>query len=292
MIREATFLTTDETSIFYRLVGHGPALVLCDGIGCDQYVWKYLVEHFRDDHTVVRWNYRGHGASGPPGDPGAITVTHHALDLAQLLTRLEIEDAVLVGHSMGVQVILEFYRHFPERVRALIPMCGSFGRPLDTFHGNTMFRDGVFPTMYRLFTANNASVLDWWRRLVPTEWAFQLACLAEVNPRLIKREDFWPYLEHLSRMDMDLFVRMLRAAAEHTAEEVLEHIQVPTLIFAGARDRFTPPWLSETMHRRIDGSELCTIPGGSHSAPLELPDLVNLRTEKFLAARGLTRLGA
>ena len=39
----------------------------------------------------------------------------------------------LLGHSMGCQVIMEYYKHFPNDVRALIPMFGTFARPLDTF---------------------------------------------------------------------------------------------------------------------------------------------------------------
>jgi pimeloyl-ACP methyl ester carboxylesterase len=83
-------------------------------------------------------------------------------------------------------------------------------------------------------------------------------------------------------MDLALFARLLLDADSHSAEQVLATIDVPSLIFAGDRDRFTPSWLSEAMHRKIPSSELCVIPGGSHTAPIELPDLLNLRLEKFL----------
>jgi len=59
---------------------------------------------------------------------------------------------------------------------------------------------------------------------------------------------------------------------------------VPTLIVAGTDDTFTPYWLSEEMHARIRGSELLTVPGGTHVAPIEHPELITLRLEKFLAA--------
>jgi len=91
---------------------------------------------------------------------------------------------------------------------------------------------------------------------------------------------------------MDLFVRMLDRAAAHSAEDLLETIDVPVLVFAGARDRFTPPERSVEMARRIPGAELCIVPGGSHTAPIELPDLFVLRLEKFLRDHGLWPDGA
>ena len=58
--------------------------------------------------------------------------------------------------------------------------------------------------------------------------------------RLIKREDFFPYLEHMAdRVDPQLFFRLLESAARHTAADLLDGIKVPTLIVAGDRDGFT-----------------------------------------------------
>ena len=286
-MKENTITSYDGTRIYYNVVGHGPALLLSDGIGCDQYVWRYLVDAFRDEYLIVRWNYRGHGRSGAPADPEALTLSHLCRDLVTVMDHVGLDQAVQIGHSMGVQVILELYRLFPERVRALVPVCGSYAHPLDTFRDNRLFKDGVFPYIYKLFTAGNAHFKQTWQKLVPTELAYRLACLTEMNPRLIKRADMFPYFEHMARMDLGLFARLLLNADSHSAEPILGGIAVPTLIFAGERDRFTPAWLSEAMHRKIPGSELCLIPGGSHTAPIELPDLVNLRLEKFLRSHGL-----
>ena len=41
-------------------------LVLCDGIGCDGYAWKYLIRHFQRTCRIIHWQYRGHGKSGLP----------------------------------------------------------------------------------------------------------------------------------------------------------------------------------------------------------------------------------
>ena len=122
-----------------------------------------------------------------------------------------------------------------------------------------------------------------WRIAAGGELAYQIATHLEVNGKLVHREDFTPYFKHLSSMDPRLFLGMLRHASEHTAFDFLPKVDVPTLIVAGTEDTFTPYWLSEEMHDRIPGSELLTVPGGTHVSPIEHPELIALRLEKFLA---------
>ena len=70
-------------------------------------------------------------------------------------------------------------------------------------------------------------------------------------------------------MDFQLFVRMLRAAGEHSAEDFLPQVGVPTLVVAGSKDTFTPPEVSVAMAESIPGARLELIAGGSHILPLE-----------------------
>ncbi|MFH0902298.1 MAG: alpha/beta hydrolase, partial [Pseudomonadota bacterium] len=123
--------------------------------------------------------------------------------------------------------------------------------------------------------------------LTPTRLAYLIAQHIEVNPNLIRLEDFMPYLEHISRVDLSLFFEILGHAARHTAEEILPWVKVPTLIIAGARDGFTPRWLSEEMHRRIPGAELLVVEDGSHTTPIEEPAVVIDAIERHLAKAGL-----
>jgi pimeloyl-ACP methyl ester carboxylesterase len=78
---------------------------------------------------------------------------------------------------------------------------------------------------------------------------------------------------------------MLGQAGEHSAEDLLGSIAVPTLVVAAERDTFTPPDIAEGMAAAIPNAELEMLRGGSHAAPVEQPLLVELRIEKFLAER-------
>jgi pimeloyl-ACP methyl ester carboxylesterase len=107
----------------------------------------------------------------------------------------------------------------------------------------------------------------------------------ELNRDLMDKNDLVPYFNHLAHMDPVVFVRTLDSMASHTAWDHLPHVDVPTLVIGGERDKFTPAWLSRKMAEHIPGAELMLLPRGSHTAPLEHRDLVELRVERFLRER-------
>jgi pimeloyl-ACP methyl ester carboxylesterase len=118
-----------------------------------------------------------------------------------------------------------------------------------------------------------------------SEAALQFAMHAEVEGRLLTRRSFKPYFKHLASMDVSVFVGMLDKVRHHTVEDRLHEISAPTLIVAGQNDTFTPAWLSRRMVRLIPDSELLMVPLGSHVAPLEQPELIELRLTRFLEDR-------
>jgi pimeloyl-ACP methyl ester carboxylesterase len=274
----------DGTRIHYSVTGQGPgpALVCCDGIGCDGFAWKYLVRDFAPRHRIVRWHYRGHGRSGIPQDRARVGFDDISADLQAVLRATSTKEAVFLGHSMGVQVALEYHRRHPAHVLALVLICGSHGLPLDTFHDSKALKI-IFPSMLAAAEKWPQAVNLIWKFAAGGELAYQIATHLEVNGKLVHREDFTPYFAHLSSMDPRLFLGMLKHASEHTAWDHLPKIDVPSLIVAGTADTFTPYWLSEEMADRIPNSEMLTVPGGTHVSPIEHPELIALRLEKFFA---------
>ncbi|WP_223645469.1 alpha/beta fold hydrolase [Corallococcus sp. EGB] len=283
--RQDSLRVPDGADLYYQVRGSGaPGMVLCDGLGCDGFAWKYLLPYLGRRHRVLRWHYRGHGKSTVPTDRTRIGMAYTCDDLARVMDAAEMDKAVLFGHSMGVQVALEFHRRYARRVEGLVLVCGSYGMPLDTFHDSTLLKR-IFPTLrsaVERFPRHAARIVH---GALTTELVVQLAIRLEMNPDLIARNDLAPYFTHLARMDPVVFVRTLDSLANHTAEDHLEHVDVPTLVVAGEKDRFTPGWLSRKMAERIPASELLMISEGTHTAPLEVPGLVELRVERFLRER-------
>ena len=278
----------DETSIFFEHwegpggAGRVPA-VLCDGIGCSGYVWRYLRPAL-DDRGVVHAHYRGHGRSRVPRDPARVAITDLADDLAAVLDEAELDRAVAIGHSMGVQVALEAYRRHPARIAGLILVCGAPSNPLRTFRGAATL-DERLPEIATWIGRAPRLVNAIARRALPTRLAYELAARLEIRRELVEPTDFMPYLDGIARLDAQLFVRMLGEAGRHSAEDVLPSIEVPVLVIAGARDGFTPPERSRAMADAIPGAALVEITNGSHTTPIERPDVVNRAVQDFLGSR-------
>ncbi|MBC7976562.1 MAG: alpha/beta hydrolase, partial [Myxococcales bacterium] len=92
---------------------------------------------------------------------------------------------------------------------------------------------------------------------------------------------------HVATLDPALIGNLVAAYLEHTAEDMLSTIRVPTLIIAGDRDQLTPVAAAERMQRAIPGSELVVFPGHTHLVQVEQPEAVHAAIEAFLQAHAL-----
>jgi pimeloyl-ACP methyl ester carboxylesterase len=277
----------DGTRLFVRR-RKGPSDVtalLCDGIACDGFIWKYLWDDLASVVSVAHWNYRGHGRSGSPADPDRIELADHARDLAAVREALGDRPVVLVGHSMGCQVALEGYRERPENVRGLVLVCGSSGRITHTFKGTNVLAQ-VLPGVIARVEAHPGLARALWSR-VPPDVALRVALASGEVDASVKPEDLLPYLKHMVDIDLRMFLRMLQSAGEHSAADLLPHIDVPVLVVAGDRDTFTPPRYAEEMASLLPKGELLMAVGGTHVVPIERRDLVRDRIERFLHERVL-----
>ena len=276
----------DGSPIFYESWGERGAdapVMLCDGIGCDGYVWRYLRQDLAD-RFGLHLHYRGHGRTAAPRDPRAVTIEHLADDVASVLDDALVESAILIGHSMGVQVALETYRRHAMRVAGLVLICGAPSHPLKTFRGSSALEE-ILPTVQRWVHRVPGVVNQLTRRLLPTRLAYEIATRLEIQRDLVEPADFMPYLEGMAHIDARLFVAMLSSAGQHSAEELLPAITAPTLVVVGARDGFTPPDRGRAMAAAIPGAELLEIPNASHTAPIERPHLVDWTIRDFMTRR-------
>ena len=282
---------SDGSAIYYEVVEPrvatgppAPAVVLCDGIGCDGYVWPYLERELAECYRVVHWHYRGHGRTSPPRDPRRVTIADHADDLAAVLADADIDRAALLGHSMGVQVILETYRRHREAVTALVLVCGAPEHPLRTFHGSDLL-ETVLPTIRSLVDRAPRLIGKLSRTLLPTRITYLVATMLEANGALLKPADLMVYLRGLSHVDPVLFLDMLEEANRHSAHDILAEIDVPALILSATHDGFTPTQLSQLMQREIPSAEMAIVRDGSHTCPIERPGFVNFAVSDFLRRR-------
>ena len=281
--REFFVEASDGTRLYTRTQA-GPCEVtalLCDGLCCDGYIYKYIWEELAGVCSLAHFHYRGHGRSELPRDPGRIDVRAHAADAISVIDALKPPCVVLFGHSLGTQVALEVFRERRECVSGMVLMCGSFGRVTHTFKRSDLLAN-VLPDLIRWVTQHPKLARAIWTR-VPVRGAMRLASLlGDINIKAVKVDDVAPYFKHAIHVDFDIFLNMLRLAGEHSAEDLLEQVDVPVLIISGERDTITPPEVSRAMAEAMPRAEHFVVPGGTHVAPLEQRELVNAEIKRFL----------
>ncbi len=111
--------SADGVMVYYDVRGEaGPALVFVHGWSCDRSYWSRQVDEFAQEFTVVTLDLAGHGQSGQ--NRSDWTIPAFGADVAAVVDKLNLEKAILIGHSMGGPVIIEAARQLPGRVIGLV----------------------------------------------------------------------------------------------------------------------------------------------------------------------------
>jgi pimeloyl-ACP methyl ester carboxylesterase len=107
-------IQTDGATIYVRVGGKGPAVVMLHGFGDTGDMWEPVAAVLIRDHTVIVPDLRGMGLSSHP-DIGYDKKTQ-AHDIAQVMDKLDIDKAAFVTHDIGNMVCYAFAAQFPSRV--------------------------------------------------------------------------------------------------------------------------------------------------------------------------------
>lgn len=276
----------DDTRLSFEVYGRGDkAILCCNGIACTAHAyWEPIVDALAGDARVILWDYRGHGRSGPPGNSAEVIIPSFARDAIAVMEATDTLDAALIGHSMGVQVILEIYRAFPDVVDALIAVAGPYERPLGSTYGLPLGRLSLpfleFATEYL-----HDPLEALWHAGFRTDLPYLIARAGFMVGPKASRDDMRNYFKGLGDLDIAMLVRMFRAMDMHSAADVLPMIDIPTLIVAGGIDLLTPPWIARRMAAAVTDAELLVIPSAGHALPIEAPDELNSAVTRFLTER-------
>jgi pimeloyl-ACP methyl ester carboxylesterase len=248
----------------YTDAGLGHAVVLLHGYPFNRSLWTEQVNALGNSHRVITPDLRGLGESD--ATPGPATMNRMALDVAALMTQLEIPQAVIGGLSMGGYVALAFYRQFPSRVRGLI--LADTRAQADTEEG----KQTRFQQAKKAQAEGMAGIAD------------------SMLPKLLTPDTVSKRPEVVKRVrDMMLKTKpegaasaLLGMAEREDQTPLLSQIICPTLILVGKEDPITPVADSEMMNREIAGSRLVVIENAAHVSNLERPDQFNEELMRFL----------
>ncbi len=276
------FRSKDGLRLFYSIEGpkNATPLLFCYGLVCSKLQWKYQMEHFKKNYRVIYMDYRGHNKSDTPENPRDVSIEKMAQDLGALCDELALPPVCLLGHSLGVNILLEFYRLFPEKVRGLVLANGTPKNPFSNmFHHN--FLQVFFPVLRMAHDLAPNMVDKFWKTQGENPINQEIIAMLGFNTKYAKREDINEYLRITSTVRTDVFLHLLEDFTEYDATHWLHEIRCPTLILAGKQDLITPPVNQRVMHRLIPGSKIHWVDEGSHCAQMEKPAEVNEVLEKF-----------
>jgi len=277
----------DGTRIAYRTYGEGELTLVCNnGYTTSSFYWKHVIEHFSPVARLVTWDLKGHGASEPAHSSVAVTVEDSVDDLRRVLDAVGAERAVLLGFSLGCQIIIEAWRHIPDRIAALIPILGTYEHPFDGLlhprFGAVAAR--AFELLAPYLGAGGLRTTSRLGRYRPFHAANKLTGLVG---RRLEHAAMEPFYAHLAQIHPPTWVAMGVAAQRHSARDLLPTIGVPVLVLSGGHDVWTPAARGADMMREIPDCEQLIVPGAGHTGLFEYPDEICERIERFLTGRGM-----
>ena len=284
LIKKTTgyFESTDRTPIYYETYGEGEPLVLVYGIACLINHWHHQIEFLSQKYKVIVFDIRGHHKSTPVSDIKNLTLDYLADDMKGLINHLGYESAHFAAHSFGVPYLI--YAHFshPEIFRSMILINGFSKNPLKRF-GDFDFVEPFYFFLKDKLEKYPDLVNSLWESLVDNPLALKIVALSGgFNIQLTQMKDIEMYVRGVSRLDLEVFLELFKYVLYFDATEMLNLINVPTLVIAGDKDTITPLAYQKELSTLIKDSEFVVLPYGSHCCQLDFPELVNHKIQDFI----------
>lgn len=217
------------------------------------------VGEFTSSHRVITPDLRGHGRSEPSHAP--VSMSRMAADLSELLEELALEKAVIVGWSMGVQVVLEAFSAIRERVAGIVLVSGTprFTASDDYPHAlPPVEARGIGVRLKRNFAGTMG---DFFRGM------FGEGELDHDRYQRIVREVVIGGRQPAPQAVLDA----LRALQEADQRQCLSEIDLPVLLVHGDRDTICLPSASRYMAGKISRARLEILEGVGHAPFLSRP---------------------
>jgi pimeloyl-ACP methyl ester carboxylesterase len=248
----------------------GTLLLLLHGFGNSSRVWDECASELAPHYRVIALDQRGHGDSARDPeqryDPASM-----ARDVEAVLAALDVRRVVLVGHSMGGRVSLEFASLHPEMLAGLVLVDigpESDPRGIARISQETQEQAWSFDSLaeYRRVLA----------RQYPETAPEVLARMAEHWTRRLDDGRFELKLDrefNLRRVAQPLAERV--AAEKRDAQRIwdmLRKLPCPALVVRGAASDILSPETADRMEELIPSATLAVIPRAAHSVMLDNPE--------------------
>lgn len=250
--------------------GDGAVVVFLHGIGGNRHNWNAQQRALGQHCRTVAWDARGYGDSDDYDGP--LAFADFSADLLRVLNHLSVEQAHLVGLSMGGRIALDFCGRHADRVASLVLADTSGGMP-----------DGP-DKQARIERVLNERRRPLLQGATPRDLAPVLAP-ALVSPQA--PPDVLAQAEaSLAALRTGSYLKTLEEVTRYERFPAFESIAVPTLVINGEHDTIAPPEFGRQVAARIPDAQFVLIEGAGHLSNMEQPAAFNARVGTFLRQVG------
>ncbi|MET8100538.1 alpha/beta hydrolase [Streptomyces sp. NPDC005236] len=249
----------------------GPTVVLAQGFGCDQNMWRLTVPALLEDYQVVLFDYVGSGRSDPSAfcEDRYASLHGYARDVVEVCEALDLRDAVFVGHSVSAMIGVLAAGIAPERIGALVMVAPS-PRYIDDegYRGGFSAQD-----IDELLASLDSNYLGWSAAMAPV--IMGNADRPELGEELTNS---------FCAADPDMARVFARTTFLSDSRDDLKGVGVPTLVLECTQDVIAPRQVGAFVHQAITGSKLVTLEATGHCPHLSAPEATNEALTGFLAS--------
>ncbi len=244
--------SADGHTIYYETSiadAKAPVVVLVHGIGGDVDGWEYVRDILiGNGMSTIALDVRGHGFSAHPRRFKDYKLDLMLKDILHVLDAEHLDRVVLVGHSGGAILALNFALAHQDRLQALVLLAGSYRAPA---YMRSQFTKYIAHAMIAIGAFISLPHFGPWHSTYPRE-------------KFNREYEPWGLTRTIMRNSLRSYLLISRELVSIDLESRLAEIKVPTLIVAGENDSIYPLAISKKMHEKIQGSQLEIVPGANH----------------------------
>jgi len=251
-------------NLSYRSRGSGEAIIFLHGLLGSSRSWAFQLDHFGATRRAIAWDAPGYGQSAPV----PIAIDAYAQALREFLAAVSVEQAVVVGHSMGGTVAVRLAAQHPELVSRLVLSCShpGYAAPETTPMPPKFERRMRELTQLGRAAYGEARAKDLLPMPVPAAIrAYAAEVAAETEPEGLRRA-----------------TRMLQLADNRA---LLPALHMPLLVLTGEVDTTVMPALKADLLRLTTQARHIEMPGVAHAPYFQVPDVYNGLIDDFMSGK-------
>lgn len=264
------FSTSAGWRMHFMVQGEGAPVVLIHGFLDSLQTWRRNVQVWSKTHRVYAIDVLGFGSSDRVHAP-IYSLKQQAQFLREFFAAQGITRAVVVGHSMGGAMALQFAYDFPDLIHKLVLIAPA------TYLYAALPRHGLRPVPHRV-SRGVLGLYEKWQgdRGNPVRFAYG-------DPTRITQDSIELRQQMMRvRGTHDALISMSKSKRESDVPHQLKQVTVPTLIVWGRRDRVVPGFHADKHFRELPNARLEWIETAGHLPHEEEPEIVNEMIRAFL----------